>query len=116
MNDGPWIEEVVQVVGHTAAWLADLPVLTPHVIYADCGRALVLGPRGGLRYTDGRRVVNEVPDPFHPEARPGDDWSFGVDWFQRPFCRKCGSHNVFLRHGMWMSAWICKDCHNHAYG
>ena len=115
LNDGYQIRDIIQVVGHTAVWFADEPVIGRNVIYADCRKALVLGPRGGLRYMDGKRCVNSEPDPFHPRpSRHEAGRPFDLDWFQRPFCRECGSHDVFIRAGMYVDHWYCQQCHQDA--
>ena len=113
MNDGYQIADVVQIVGHTAVQKADMPIITKSVIYADCRRALVLGPRGGLRYLNGRPCVKGDSDPFHPRSNPSEAYkSFDLDWFHRPFCRMCGSHNIHIRTGMMAERWHCMDCNN----
>lgn len=115
LNDGYQIRDIVQVVGHTAVWFTDEPVIRRNVIYADCRKALVLGPKGGLYYLDGRKCQNKEPDPFHPRpsqyeaAKP-----FGFDWFQKPFCRACGSHDIHIRAGMFVDHWYCRRCHQDA--
>lgn len=111
LNDGYQINDVIQVVGHTAVWFDDEPVITRNVIYADCKKALRLGPKGGLRYIDGKKCVNKEPDPFHPRPSKYEAAkSFDIDWFQRPFCRECGSHDVYIRSGMFVDHWYCNKC------
>lgn len=113
LHEGPQISEVIQIVGHTAIRGKDLPVLTRNVIYTDCQKGLILGSRGALRYLDGTRCGGKE-DPFHPKPNPYENKPFGLDWFERPFCRRCGSHHIYIRAGMFVDHWYCRDCGNDA--
>lgn len=113
LHEGPQISEVIQIVGHTAIRGKDLPVLTRNVIYTDCQKGLILGSRGALRYLDVTRCGGKE-DPFHPKPNPYENKPFGLDWFERPFCRRCGSHNIYIRAGMFVDHWYCRDCGNDA--
>lgn len=115
MDEAPRIDGVVQVVGHTAVRFADEAVVTEKVVFADCKRVVIIGPRGGLRYPDGRKCRNKEKDPFHPTASKYEkDKPFGIDWFNRPFCRRCGSHYIRIRGGMFADHWHCMDCGNNS--
>lgn len=115
LNEGHQLCDIIQIVGHTAIWLKDEPAITKNVVYADCKKPLVLGARGCLRFMDGRKCDNKGVNPFYPKQSHGDyDSRFGHDWFERPFCRKCGSHRIYLRDGMYADHWYCSDCGNDA--
>lgn len=104
------LDGIIQVVGHTATHVYG-PVITDSVIYADCGQALTLSERGVLRTLDGKRCTNLYSDPFDPEVPEWDDWEmFNLDSFERPYCRSCGSRNIYIRAGMMRDHWYCRDC------
>ena len=111
MDEGYQLSDVIQIVGHTAVWFSNEPVITKNVIYADCQKPLILGARGGLRYLNGKRCTNKEDNPFHPQpSKYYTQEPFGIDWFRRPFCRECGSHNIYIRAGMFVDHWYCRDC------
>ena len=111
MNEGYQLSEIVQVVGHSCMRF-NTPAITPNVIYTDCGRAFYLSERGTLYDLGGKRCKNEHGDPFRPDPDKYErDALFDFDAFQRPFCRSCGSHNIYIRSGMMADHWYCQDCH-----
>ena len=111
MNEGYQLSDIIQIVGHSSIRFYG-PAITPNIIYTDCGKALHLGERGALYFLDGKRCKNENGDPFHPNPSPYEsDNLFDLDAFNRPFCRSCGSHNIYIRAGMMADHWYCKDCH-----
>lgn len=102
------LSDLTQVVGHSALRYGG-PFVTPNIIFADCEKAHYLGPGGGLYTLDGKRHRNE-DDAFHPTPSPYEEWhKFDIDRFGRPFCRICGSHNIFIRAGMMASHWYCNE-------
>lgn len=105
------IAGVVQVVGHTATQFD--PVLTQDVIFTDCKKVLTLSERGVLRTLDGKKCSNHYKDPFNPDLVDWDDWKrFHIDCFNRPYCRCCGSRNIFIRAGIMADHYYCRDCEN----
>ena len=102
------LEDVIQVVGHTRIQDGG-PVITDSVIFTDCRKVLVLGDNGVLRSVDGKMCKNQYADPFHPDREP--DKSFDLDCFGRPYCRRCGSHKVYVYAGMFVNRYHCEMCH-----
>ena len=110
LNAGHHLADIVQVVGHTGIPPGD-PVITKDVLYTDCRQVLTLSERGVLRTLDRRKCVSRDRDPFDPEL---PDWRdrelFNLDCFERPYCRSCGSRNIYIRAGMMADHWYCTDC------
>lgn len=110
IHAGQPLADVIQVVGHTGIPIGR-PVITDNVLYTDCRQVLTLSERGVLRTLDGKKCVNWERDPFDPEL---PDWRdrelFNLDCFERPYCRSCGSRNIYIRAGMMADHWYCTDC------
>ena len=110
LHAGYQFSDIVQVVGHTQI-PGRGPILTENILYTDCREVLALSQRGTLRHLSGKRCVNKE-DPFNPDVPEWEQGKkFGLDGFSRPYCRCCGSRNIFIRTGMMASHWYCRDCH-----
>lgn len=107
LHESPQLPGLIQVVGHTQR-ISWCPVFTPTVIYTDCGgNTFILNDYGTIRDMNGKICKNEDKDPFNPEgSHPG----IGFDCFERPYCRKCGSRDIFVRAGMMANTYSCNNC------
>lgn len=79
--------------------------------YADCGGdAFVLNSHGSIRTVDGKRCVNGVPDPFDPYRGKNVGGDIEFDYFDRPYCRRCGSRDIQVWGGTFVNTYVCDKC------
>ena len=104
------IGNLIQVVGHTqrTSWS---PVITPEVLYMDCGgQSFLLNSYGTIRTLRGAVCKNEYPDPFDPYKYEESQRGIELDCFSRPYCRKCGSRTIYVRAGTFVDTYTCAKC------
>ena len=103
------IADIVQVVGHTWTCYRH-PGITDTVFFLDCGMIFQIS-NGGKLYDKNGKLIREKEDPFNPVPDPMyKDRKLDLDTFTRPFCRECGSRNIYIKAGTYVDHWYCLDC------
>lgn len=103
------LADIIQVIGHTRTGNMQ-PVITSSAFFLDCGKIFLISNGGKLYDKDGR-LLRFKEDPFNPvPEQMNKNRKVDMDSFNRPFCRECGSRNIYIKAGMWVDHWYCLDC------
>lgn len=103
------LADIIQVVGHTRTAYMQ-PGITSSAFFLDCGKIFLISNGGKIYDKNGRRLTNKE-NPFNPPAEKGyESRHLDLDLFDRPFCRKCGSRDIYIKAGMCADHWYCLDC------
>ena len=103
------LADVIQVVGHSRTACMQ-PGITGSELFLDCG-CIFLISNGGKLYDKNSKLIRSNENPFNPSP----DSMFkcrkiDLDAFTRPFCRECGSRNIYIKAGTFVDHWYCLDC------
>ena len=110
LNESEQIDGVIQIVGHTRC-ISLYPIFTPHVIYTDCcGEVFKMNDYGTFRTMADKVCKNLHQNPFDPYENTDRKRTIELDDFYRPYCRKCGSRDIFVRAGTMVDSYVCKNC------
>ena len=103
------LADVIQVVGHSRTACMQ-PGITGSELFLDCGCIFQIS-NGGKLYDKNGKLIRSNENPFNPSP----DSMFkcrkiDLDAFTRPFCRECGSRNIYIKAGTFVDHWYCLDC------
>ena len=103
------LADVIQVVGPSRTACMQ-PGITGSELFLDCGCIFQIS-NGGKLYDKNGKLIRSNENPFNPSP----DSMFkcrkiDLDAFTRPFCRECGSRNIYIKAGTFVDHWYCLDC------